>query len=340
MANLKELAELLGLSQTTISRALNGYPEVSEETRKRVVAAARRHDYRPNSSARRLATGKTHTIGHVVPISRHDMINPHFSDFIAGAGAIYSQRGYDMLITVVDAAREADAYRSLHRDRRVDGVIVHGPVVDDPRPDLLDELGLPYVVHGRTLRDEASYNWVDVNNYRSFRKATGHLVALGHTRIGLINGWENMTFALRRREGFEAALSAAGLAPDPQIMVSDEMIDPTAYSAMHRFMECAAPPTAVVCSSVLSALGVIRAIRERRMEPGRDLSIICHDDRLSFLDASGEGLGLTTMRSGIREAGSHCANMLIDTIEGLQTASNILLEAELVEGRTTAPPAR
>lgn len=338
VANLKELAEMLGLSQTTISRALNGYPEVSEDTRQRVIAAADQHNYRPNSSARRLATGKARTIGHVVPISHHDMINPHFSDFIAGAGAVYSQRGYDMLITVVEAARQADTYRSLHRDRRVDGVILHGPVVNDPRPDLLDELGLPYVVHGRTLRDETSYHWVDVNNFRSFRRATRHLLELGHRRIALINGWENMMFAQRRREGFEAALAEAGLTADPSIMVADEMIDPTAYAAMKRFLDSPSPPTAVMCSSVLSALGALRAIREHRLEPGREVSVICHDDRLSFLDASGDGLGLTTMRSGIREAGSHCANMLIDLIEGRQTVPHILLEAELVAGRTTGPP--
>ena len=81
---LKELARILGLSQTTVSRALNGYPEVSEATRARVAEAARRHNYRPNVRARALATGRAMTIGHVLPVStRHEMVNPVFADFIA-----------------------------------------------------------------------------------------------------------------------------------------------------------------------------------------------------------------------------------------------------------------
>ena len=338
MANLKELAEKLGLSQTTISRALNGYPEVSEATRQRVIEAARQYDYEPNSSARRLATGKARTIGHVVPVAKHDMINPHFTDFIAGAGAVYGQRGYEMLISVVDADNEAETYRALSRNRRVDGVIVHGPTAQDERLALLAEIGLPFVVHGRTLQAEDSYCWVDVNNRRAFREAVRHLIALGHRRIGLINGWEHMVFAQRRREGYEEALREAGLEPDPALMSSAEMIEPVGYEAMRRFLTHSDPPTAVMCSSALPALGVMGAAREFGLTPGTGISIICYDDNLSFLDIGPDGMGLTVMRSGIREAGRHCAMMLIDRIEGRTGPAQILLEAELVPGSSTGPP--
>ena len=110
--NLKELSRRLGLSQTTVSRALNGYPEVSEETRERVTEFAQKMNYQPNSSARRLATGKTNAIGHVVPLAEHDMINPHFSDFIAGAGEVYNRRGYDMLISIVNVGTERRPIRA------------------------------------------------------------------------------------------------------------------------------------------------------------------------------------------------------------------------------------
>ena len=87
--NLKELAASLGLSQTTVSRALNGYPEVGEATRNRVLAAAKAADYAPNARARRLATGRTMTIGHVIPLSgKHELVNPIFADFIVGAGEV------------------------------------------------------------------------------------------------------------------------------------------------------------------------------------------------------------------------------------------------------------
>ena len=333
--NLKELSEKLGLSQTTVSRALNGYPEVSEETRKRVEEFARRMNYQPNSNARRLATGKSNTIGHVVPLSQHDMINPHFSDFIAGAGEVYNNRGYDMLISVVTEGSEEQVYRNLAHNRRVDGIIVHGPKANDTRLGLLKKLKLPFVVHGRTGDPEDSYCWVDVNNRRAFKKAAEHLIGTGHRRIGLINGLEFFTFAIRRREGLEAALREHGLSPDPEIMFSGEMIEPNGYRAMTRLLSHRDPPTAVLCSSILTAIGAMRALQERGLAVGREISLIAYDDCLSFLPSSGEYPSLTVMRSSIRLAGKHCANMLIDQIEKKPGNQHLLLEAEFVVGAST-----
>ena len=95
--------------------------------------AARRFNYRPSPTASQLATGKSRTIGHVVPLTEHTFIDPHFSDFIAGAGETYAASGYDMLLSVVGPDEELAAYRSLADSRRVDGVIVHAPHHSDER---------------------------------------------------------------------------------------------------------------------------------------------------------------------------------------------------------------
>ena len=220
--NLKELSATLGLSQTTVSRALNGFPEVSEATRIRIKDAAVKNNYRPNTRAKGLATGRTMSIGHVIPIStRHEIVNPIFADFIAGAGEVYSRKGYDMHLTVVPDIDEERIYRELASKRSVDGVIVHGPHENDPRIALLAEVGLPFVVHGRAGTGDAAYSWVDVNNRRAFQRATEFLLDLGHRRIALVNGLESMDFALRRREGFVAALQARGLTADPALMRAD-----------------------------------------------------------------------------------------------------------------------
>lgn len=338
MANLKELSELLGLSQTTVSRALNGYPEVSETTRMRVQRAAARHNYTPNPSARGLATGKAMTIGHVVPLADHDMINPHFADFIGAAGRVYQERGYDMLLSVVDADDQEKTYAKLKRDRRVDGVIVHGPLADDPRITMLKELDIPFVVHGRTLDDETSYRWVDVNNRRAFRQVTAHLTTLGHRRIALINGIETMVFAIKRREGYEVALADAGIATDTDLIVSGDMTEPLGFNAVKGFMRLDDPPTAVVCASMLPAMGAVRAIQESGLIPGKDISVVSHDDCLSFMLSGIGELTMTVMRSGIGDAGRAAATMLIDLIEGLPTPDHILLEARFVHGNTSGPP--
>ncbi|MDN5789149.1 LacI family DNA-binding transcriptional regulator, partial [Pseudorhodobacter sp.] len=157
--NLKTLSTLLGLSPTTVSRALNGYPEVNEDTRQKVISAAALHNYKPNTRAIRLATGRAMAVGHVIPVgTRHEIVNPIFADFIAGAGETYSRAGYDLMLSIVPDADEAKLYRELRSRGNVDGVIVHSPRQDDFRIGLLHDLGLPFVVHGRASGTSLPYS--------------------------------------------------------------------------------------------------------------------------------------------------------------------------------------
>jgi LacI family transcriptional regulator len=336
--NLKELANRLGLSTTTVSRALNGYPEVSAETRARVAAAARRHGYAPNRVAQRLATGRTMAIGHVIPLAEHQMINPLFADFIAGAGETYSAAGYDMLLSVVPEHEEAEAYRALARQRRVDGIIVHAPKLMDPRIELLRKLGLPFLSHGRDSRPESDYCWLDINNRRAFLRATEFLLDLGHRRIALLNGLDSMHFAQRRRVGYTDALAARGIAPDPGLIRGAEMIEPYGHRAAHEMLGRPDPPTAILASSIMIALGALRAVRELGLEPGHDISIVTHDDDLSFLPNSGAVPLFTATRSSIRAAGRRAAEMLIALIADPDAAPRReLREVDFVLGQSTGP---
>lgn len=337
--NLKQLAQTLKLSPTTVSRALNGYPEVSEATRKRVIAAARQHNYQPDARAIRLATGRAMAIGHIIPIAtRHEIVNPVFADFIAGAGETYSRNGYDLLLSVVPDDQEHAAYRTIKARGTVDGIIVHAPGQDDPRIELLTEIGLPFVVHGRATGDSPPYSWVDVNNRRAFRRATDFLLDLGHRRIGLVNGREDLGFALRRRTGYLEALAARGIAPDPALMSSAEMTEIAGYHAARAMLAQQAPPTALLASSMISGIGVRRAIEERGLAPGRDVSIVIHDDELSYLRNGDELPIFTATRSSVREAGRLAAQMLLDLIAGRRCGPcKHLLEAELIIGSSTGP---
>ena len=338
--NLKELSENLGLSQTTVSRALNGYPEVSEATRERVMRAAQEHNYLPSNQAKALATGRAFSIGHVIPVSsKHEMVNPIFGDFIAGAGEIYGRNGYEMSLSVVDAAsNEADVYRSLKSRKAVDGVVVHGPTMNDPRIDLLREIGLPFVVHGRASGVEETYSWLDVNNRRAFKRATDFLLDLGHKRIALINGLEGMDFAHRRRQGYEEALNNRGISLDPSLMSTDEMTETQGYVTSRRLLESANAPTGIIVSSLISAIGVRRAIWDLGLVMGRDVSVVTHDDALSYLSNAGEIPMFTATRSSVRLAGNRVAEMILaqiaDPTLGPQTQ---LLESELIIGDSTGP---
>jgi len=340
--NLKELATKLGLSPTTVSRALNGYPEVNESTRERVLAAARRYNYQPNTRAIRLATGRALSVGHVIPLaSRHEIVNPIFADFIAGAGEVYSRNGYDMVLSVVPDDQEEQTYRTLKTRGTVDGVIVHAPRLNDPRIPLLKEIGLPFVVHGRASGTTLPYSWVDVNNRRAFQRAAEFLLDLGHSRIGLVNGLEFMDFAIRRRTGYLDALSARGIAPDPQLMFQDQMTEFAGYSAARAMLGLSAPPTAFLVASMISGMGVRRAVETSGLAVGRDVSIIIHDDELSYLPNGGDVPLFTATRSSVREAGRLSAEMLLSLIARPETdPQEHLLEAELIIGQSTGPAPR
>lgn len=337
--NLKDLAARLGLSQTTVSRALNGYPEVSEATRQRVVMAAEKYSYRPNTRAKGLATGRSMAIGHVIPISaQHEMVNPVFGDFIAGAGETYAAAGYDMVLSLVQDSQEERVYREMFAKGNVDGIVVHAPEMQDPRIALLHDIGLPFAVHGRASDVDIPYNWLDMNNKNAFLRATDFLLDLGHRRIGLLNGLETMDFAYRRRAGYVEALQNRGIAVDPQLMRSEEMTENYGYRAVRQMMKLPDPPTAYLVSSMIPAIGIRRAIHDAGLVMGRDISVITHDDDLSYLRNGDDVPLFTATRSSVREAGQQLARILIEQISNPQGAPKTkLLEAELTVGRSTGP---
>ena len=337
--NLDELSKILGLSPTTVSRALNGYPEVREATRQRVKEAALANNYNPNTRAKGLATGRSMAIGFVIPLSiQHEMVNPVFADFIAGAGEIYSRRGYDIMLSVIADVDEENTYRKLKSSHSVDGVIVQGPHANDPRVDLLKNLELPFVVHGRAGENVESYNWVDVNNRHSFLRATEFLLDLGHTKIALLNGLESMDFARRRREGYMAALKGKGISGDPSLMVSGEMTEEQGFRHANRMLSSNSPPTAFLVSSMNMAIGARRAISDLGKILGRDISVVIHDDDLSYLKNGGDIPIFTAARSSVRQAGRLCAEMLLEVIQNPHaTCQNVLLESELMVGQSTGP---
>ncbi|RMH48954.1 MAG: LacI family DNA-binding transcriptional regulator [Alphaproteobacteria bacterium] len=337
--NLKQLSDILGLSPTTVSRALNGYPEVSEETRQRVLAAARAHNYRPSARAKALATGRSMAIGHVMPISsQHEMMNPVFADFVAGAAEVYAREGYEMLLSLVRDDDEERSYRELAARGSVDGIIVHAPRRGERRIRLLHELGLPFVVHGRASDERADYNWVDVNNRRAFRRATRFLLDLGHRRIALVNGIETMDFAIRRRAGYLEALAEAGVPADPRLMRADEMTEVYGHDSAREMLALEAPPTAFLVSSMITAIGVRRAAEEVGLRLGRDVSIVTHDDDLSYFRNGGDEPIFTATRSSVRDAGRIAAEVLIGVIRNPGAAPvHRMLEAELIVGQSTGP---
>ena len=334
--NLKELASELGLSQTTVSRALNGYPEVNETTRLRVAEAATRLGYRPNASARRLATGRAGAVG--IVYSANDGYGPHTSEFLGGLGSRLAADEIDILVSTVDSFDdELAAYRRAIASKKIDAIVLHSPRPDDPRADLLQDLNIPFIVHGRTT-DEASYAWLDIDNAAAVERATDHLIGLGHEHIALLNGPRGLTFAIHREAGFRQAMAAHKLSVSPGLVANGAFTDETGFRLAQSMLERTPRPTAFLAGSMMTALGVFRAIRSAGLVLGKDVSMIAHDDVFPYLNADTMVPKMSTTRSSIRAAGTRVAELLTQIISG-KPATDVheLWPVEMVLRESTGP---
>lgn len=336
--NLKELSAHLGLSQTTVSRALNGYPEVGEATRARVLEAANRFGYRPSQAARRLATGTAHALGIVFPVERNVLLDPLFVEYLAGVSETAGRHRFDILISPAETGNEIATYARLARSGTVDAVLISGPALHDPRLERLIALDFPAIVHGRPA-EALPLPSLDIDNRSAFAQATRYLIHLGHRRIALVNGDERLTFALDRRAGVEDALAAAGLALDAGLCTTGPMTVDTGYSAARVALSSpTGRPTAFLCSSVFVALGVLRALGEAGLKVPEDVSIIAHDDEMPAFRADYMTPALTTTRSSIRAAGRRIAEIALARIAGtLDPTAREVWPVDLVVRASTGP---
>lgn len=334
---LKDLAQHLGLSQTTVSRALNGYPEVKEATRLVVAEAADRLGYRPNASARRLATGRVGAVGFV--LRSPSEFGPHTTEFIAGLSRSLAAEGLDILLSTVEShAQELDTYRKAAASRTVDAVVLHSPRLHDARVDLLLDLGIPFVLHGRT-NVQRPHAWLDIDNQDAMQRATAHLMDLGHRRIALLNGLAGLTYAEHREAGYRAALAARGVAADPALIANAVFTDEAGFRLAQAMLALEDRPTAFLPGSMMSALGVSRAIRQAGLELGREVSMIAHDDVFPYLNADTMYPTLTTTRSSMRAAGTRIGELVASLLNGKPAAAiGELWPVDLVLRQSSAPP--
>ncbi|MEZ5448593.1 MAG: substrate-binding domain-containing protein [Thiolinea sp.] len=345
--NLKELSQKLGLSQTTVSRALNGYPEVGEKTRERVLKTAAEMNYRPNRFAKSLATGKTGHIGIIYPVERNLLLTPLFNEFLGGVTRFLVEKDMDLTIMPVHAEHELQTYQQLAKSGRVDGMILSSPLRRDPRIEHIANIGIPFILHGRLheqdndpVDKEMPFSYLDIDNSGAFERATELLINMGHSRIALINDDARFTFAWHRLLGYRTALEAAGIQPDPELIFTVDimMTEENGYQAAMRALKKHPAPTAFLVSSVIMTLGVKRAIRQMGLRPGKDISIITHDDELPYIQAAKFDPPLTTVSSSIAKAGYEITSHLYDIIESGNTVTHkTVLEVDLiVRGSTSA----
>ncbi|MDO9192618.1 MAG: substrate-binding domain-containing protein [Undibacterium sp.] len=271
--NLKSLAKNLGISETTVSRALNGYPEVSERTRARVLAAAQEAGYRPNPMARSLASGRTNVVGIIHQLQGNDLADPMFMEIVGGMVEALEARQMDLIMAPVSPANELRAYQHMVKERRVEGLLVVRTRLYDERIAYLAKQGLPFVAHGRTRVNEP-HAWFDYDNEAGMRIAVEHLLAHGHQRIALISAPLDMNFARQRFDSFRLCMENAGIKTDPRHFIEDSNDRRSGYLAMQQLLATRPAPTAVIIDNHMSGVGAMRALLDAGVEIGRNMSVI------------------------------------------------------------------
>ncbi|HKX44547.1 MAG TPA: substrate-binding domain-containing protein [Burkholderiaceae bacterium] len=275
--SLKKIAEELGLSLTTVSRALNGYPEVAEATRVLVREAAARHGYHPDARARGLALGRADAVGIVFPMTPGDLGDLLFLEVAHSMSQRLADAGLSLLIISASANDELAIYRRTIAARRVDAFVVPRTRLDDERLALLHASQVPFVAYGRSKNFTAPYAWLDFDNGAGTRMAAQRLIGLGHRAFGYIGASPSYNFAAQRYDGFVKALRAAKLTPAPQAVQRVALDRRSGYAAMQALLALPEPPTAVLVDNHLAGAGAVHAALQAGCVLGRDLSLIVYD---------------------------------------------------------------
>jgi LacI family transcriptional regulator len=330
------LSESLGLSQTTVSRALNGYSDVSETTRLRVVEAAHRLGYQPNPQARQLATGRANAVGIVYPFSASDIGDIRFGEVVSGITERLAEHGLDLLIHSSRPDVELDTYRRLIDGRRVDALIVARTRVEDPRIRFLQERNFPFVAYGRT-ESTKPYAWFDFDNEKGGRLAIERLIGLGHRRIALIHAPLELNFASQRYAGCIAALRAAGIEPDPELMIEVPINRIGGYEAVGRLLAMTGPPTALLVDNNVAGVGALRALGDKGWKPGHGISLIVYDGIPGDIPLTCKVTGVIQPTG--ESSGHALADLVVDVLAGKPLAElHKLREPCLAIGDTDGPP--
>ncbi|MBX3607790.1 MAG: substrate-binding domain-containing protein [Piscinibacter sp.] len=334
--DLKQLSARLGLSPTTVSRALNGYTDVSEATRARVEQAAREFGYQPNLAARRLALGRADAVGIVYPVDTDFMGNPLFLEMIAGVSDRLEAAGIDVLLAVARAQSELRTYERLVRGRRVDGLIVAHTRVEDERVEYLKRVGFPFVGYGRTGNPEG-FAWLDFDNEAGCLDAVRRLTALGHRRIAYVHAPLTMNFAHQRHAGFLRGMAEAGVPVQPEYVVPGSLDRRGGYAAGRQLLALPQRPTAVLVDNNLGGVGVVRALLQAGVAIGREVSVIVNDGVPPDTLLIGQQIAAVAQPTAY-DSGTTMAGMLLALIEGKPLEQpQVLHPPVFIEGASIGP---
>jgi LacI family transcriptional regulator len=334
-ATIRDVAKKAGVGLGTVSRVINGSPQVREQTRVRVLQAIEELDFQPSRIARRLSLGKTLTIAVVVPFfTRHTV-----TERMRGIEATLSGSEYDMVFYNIETPeRMQAAFRELAQRKRVDGALVISLDLTEEESQRFQQSNMPLVLIDAHFSQVEGVSCIDTDDVRGGKLVVEHLLSLGHRRIGCIGDGANAPFQSMagrlRFDGCHQALKAAGIELAPALFHETNGGRHEARLEALRLIESQDPPTAIFASNDSFAIGVLEAAREAGMSIPYDLSVVGYND-----EEFAEYLDLTTIRPKYFESGQRGMEVLLDRLANNdREPAYETLEPELIVRGSTLEP--
>ena len=330
--NIKELAKKLGLSITTVSRALGGYSDVSEKTRERVKKFANKYKYSPNPYASTLASGKAKTVGYVLPIygtNTSTLNQGNFFQFISGMSEeLLSESIQLQILFAKSEEEELKAYKKLITEHKIENIVLQNLKTKDRRIEILNKYKINYVAWGKT-KDKSNYSWVDLDNDKAIEVIINYLIEKNHTHIAYINISEKYNFANERKSSFLKNLKLNKINFNPNYYASVKLEEPEkSFEIIRKMLTKNKKISAIICSTEFSALSAIKACNYLNYKIGKDISIITFDGAL-VRDLSSPPI--TAVSFPVKELGKRAINILLNKNKNKNLQVNYSAETEIIE---------
>lgn len=343
MTGIRRLAQHLDISIGTVSRALNGRPDVNEETRKRVLEAAAELGYVPNQSGRSLRQGTTNIIGFMMQTGSEitGQGDTFFMSVFDGVQTVFARHHLDLVALLCSSEEDPHDYLSRIVARGfADGLIISATQRHDPRLEFLAKRKLPFVTLGRSLTD-VGQPWLDLDFEGMAQAGIDRLVAQGHRRIAVTRPHDDVNLGYVFVDQCAKALAAHGLTLDEKLIFRSTPNESGGYQIAQDLLAQAERPTAVLLVNETIAIGFYRGLSEAGLVPGRDIAVIGRQSlHAHFLSPS-----LTCFKLSLRDLGIALAETLLATMPAFQhlypgVSLRKLWPMELVEGESDAfrPP--
>jgi LacI family transcriptional regulator len=320
---IREIANKLNLSITTVSRALDGYSDVSPSTRALVQKTADEMGYTPNQAARQLRRNRADAIGFIIPSARPRFMDPYYSEFIAGLGDAAVENRLDLLVSSTSAgdASELKQYRTWAKSRKVDGFILNRVWLQDQRVRYLHQQGIPFAALEYT-KDGIDYPRVEIQCNQQYRKLIVHLMEKGFRRIAYIGGPEGLKINYNSSIAIKEALIANGLVYDPRLVTTGDLTSLGGYQSAKRLISLPDPPNAILCVNDETAFGALHAVHEAGLVVGKNIAIAGFD---GVQDAAYSEPPLTTLDQPVYQIARILVQMLAQVISGKTLKEHIVV---------------